>query len=195
MIPAQAVGLKEYFSGTLDCSAWLRKAILGYADEEDPASSLGHSGKLRVQHAPRQRIPAFFQLPEQGSKCPSSVLRQGTGDVFPNAVRWLNLSNSSDVLEHELSALIGESFSLSGDAECLAGASAHDDICFSMESAPIDSRHVAQIGNVRESCSQHGGREGVHLREGKRAKSQWLPCHACRLNPRKDGDVGEGFGT
>lgn len=93
--------------------------------------------------------------------------------------------------EHELPALVFKAASLSGDTECLAGASAHDNICFSMKLTPVGFCHVSQVGNVRKSRFEHGRGEGIHLREGKGLEAQRLPGDACRLNPREDGDVGE----
>jgi hypothetical protein len=54
MIPAQAVGLKQYLGGTF----WVSKA----SDKEDTSASLGHSEELRVQNSPRQTIPEVIHL-------------------------------------------------------------------------------------------------------------------------------------
>lgn len=66
---------------------------------------------LSVQHSPAKAIPEFPQEREQGSKGPSSVLRENSGDVLPHDPRRGNLVDSSDVFEHELSAFIGEPLS------------------------------------------------------------------------------------
>src|SRR5579885_1025915 len=47
-------------------------------------TTLGHSEELSVENAVRQPIPELSQRPEDGSKRPSSVNRQDTGDVFPH---------------------------------------------------------------------------------------------------------------
>jgi hypothetical protein len=54
------------------------------SDNEDAAPSLGYSEKLSVQDSPRDPIPEFDQYAEEGSKRPSVVNRQDTGDVLPH---------------------------------------------------------------------------------------------------------------
>jgi hypothetical protein len=83
-IPAHAFGLKKNRCGTAEVST-------STSDNEDTLPSLGdgtrvavHSGVLSVQDPVGPPIPEVFQPPEEGSKRPSSVLRQDTGDVFPD---------------------------------------------------------------------------------------------------------------
>jgi len=64
-IPAQALALKKYRRGTPPVSKM--------SDNEDAATSLGHSEVLSVQNSVREPIPEFPQRPEDGSKRPSSV--------------------------------------------------------------------------------------------------------------------------
>ena len=56
MIPAQAVGLKEYFCGAL---------VSKTADKEHAAASLGHSEELRVEYAPCQTVPEVIHFGEE----------------------------------------------------------------------------------------------------------------------------------
>jgi hypothetical protein len=54
------------------------------SDNEDATASLGYSEMLSVENSVGDPIPAFDQHPEEGSKRPSVVDRQDTGDVFPH---------------------------------------------------------------------------------------------------------------
>jgi len=83
-MPAHAFGLKKNRCGTREVSSRM-------SDNEDTASSLRHgtsvavhSGVLSVQDPVGPPIPEVFQPPEEGTISPSSVLRQDTGDVFPD---------------------------------------------------------------------------------------------------------------
>jgi hypothetical protein len=86
-IPAHAFGLKKNRCGTREVSS-------STCDNEDTASSLGdgtrvavHSGILSVHDPVGPPIPEVLQPPDEGTKSPSSVLRQDTGDVFPDEPR------------------------------------------------------------------------------------------------------------
>jgi hypothetical protein len=74
-IPRQAVPLKKYRSGNSPVSKM--------SDNEDAAPSLRYSEKLSVKNPVGDPIPELDQQPEEGSKRPSSVNRQDTGDVLP----------------------------------------------------------------------------------------------------------------
>jgi hypothetical protein len=87
-----------------------------------------HSHVLSVQHSVREPIPEFAQRPEEGSKVPSSVRGQNTGDIFPDNPSRSEPSSDCQVGEHEVPARVFESLSQSCDAEGLAGSSAHENI-------------------------------------------------------------------
>ena len=68
-IPWHALGLKEYRRSRSD-----PPPASSTSDKKDTAASLGHSEELSVQNSPRQPIPEFIHLPEEGSKGSSPVL-------------------------------------------------------------------------------------------------------------------------
>src|SRR5262249_7835763 len=75
-MPRQAVALKKYCGGTSPVSK--------ISDNEHTLAALCQSPVLSVQDSVGEPIPEFAQPPEDGSKCPSVVLRQDTGDILPD---------------------------------------------------------------------------------------------------------------
>ena len=75
-IPAHALGLKKYRSGSGSGSG------SKMSDKEDTLTSLGQTEELSIQHSPREAIPEFRKGPE---KAPEGVafIGQNSGDVLP----------------------------------------------------------------------------------------------------------------
>jgi len=127
-IPAHALWLKKNRCGTVEASARMR-------DNEDTLPSLGdgtrvsvHSDILSVQDSVGPPIPAFSQCPEEGSKRPSSVLRQDTGDVFPDHPLRAKCADQLDELQREATARVGKSCPEPCDGEGLAGCASDEDV-------------------------------------------------------------------
>ena len=83
-IPAHAFWLKKNRCGTAEVS-------IRMSDNEDTLPSLGdgtrvavHSSVLSVHDPIGPPIPEVLQPPEEGTKSPSSVLRQYAGDILPH---------------------------------------------------------------------------------------------------------------
>lgn len=86
--------------------------------------------------------PEFGHGLKERLEGPSVFSRQYSGHVLPYDPFRINFCASSEILEHELAARIVQSLPESGDAECLAGASSHNDICCMVVFLPINFRHV-----------------------------------------------------
>jgi hypothetical protein len=54
------------------------------SDKEDATAPLWNSSVLSVKNSVGEPIPDFPQRPEEGSKRPSFINRQDTGDVLPD---------------------------------------------------------------------------------------------------------------
>lgn len=109
-IPAHAFGVKKYRCGTSPVSK--------ISDNEHTSPSLGHcpvvsmcSTELSVKNAVGEPIPALRQPREEGSKIPSSVARQHSGDILPNDPTGLVSANNCKIGEHEVATRIVQSFS------------------------------------------------------------------------------------
>jgi hypothetical protein len=89
---------------------------------------LGNSEVPSVQHSVGEPVPEFDQRPEEGSKRPSSVRRQDTGDILPDNPLGLQSRSQLEIDEGELASGIVESTPESGDAECLAGGSSDQNV-------------------------------------------------------------------
>ena len=98
------------------------------SDNEDPTASLGYSEVLSVQHPVGDAIPAFNQPPEEGTKRPSSSLRQDTGDVLPDEPARSESRCQSDIAEGEPPARVIQALSKSGDGETLARRAADEEV-------------------------------------------------------------------
>jgi hypothetical protein len=100
------------------------------SDNEDPPATLRHrppsarvsmqrtaSNALRVEGPIGPLVPEFSQRPEDGSKIPSSVRRQNTGDVFPQEPLDLEVVREREEREREVSSGVCETFSETGNGE------------------------------------------------------------------------------
>lgn len=137
MIPAQAFALKKYRGGTSPVSS--------VDDKEHTFASLGHTEELSVQHSPCTPPirPEFGHGFKERPESPSAFSRQHSGHVLPDDPFRINLCASSEIFEHELAAWIVQSLPESGDAECLAGASSHNDICRIVVLFPVNFGHIS----------------------------------------------------
>jgi hypothetical protein len=75
-MPEQAFALKKNRGGTSPVSKM--------RDNEHARPSLSQVEVLSVKNPVGEPIPELCQPSEEGSKRPSSVTRQDTGDIFPN---------------------------------------------------------------------------------------------------------------
>lgn len=73
-----------------------------------------------VNDLPLSIIPDFIQRPEDGTKRPSAIVREESGDVLKKQIPWpLFLCNPSD-LKYPLASAVLKSEPLSSNAESLA---------------------------------------------------------------------------
>lgn len=107
MIPAHALGLKEYVSGT---------HVSKMSDNIHTSASLCHSEELRVKYAPRHTIPEVIHLGQELSESLPTFDRERSWDVLPNKPARTNLAYCSNILVHE-SRLTLESFAFPRDGE------------------------------------------------------------------------------
>ena len=105
----QAVALKKYRCGTAPVSKT--------SDNEHTTAALGHSEVLSVQNSVGEPIPEDAQEPEEGTKVPSSIAGQDTGDVLPNQPAGAILCSNGTKGEHEVATRVIQSFSESSDTE------------------------------------------------------------------------------
>jgi hypothetical protein len=151
------------------------------SDKEDATTSLGNSKVLSVQDSVGEPIPEFPKRPEDGAKCPSSVNRQDTGDVFPHDPSRSKKADQSAELQREIAAIIVKSASESGVGEGLAGGSPDEEVEGNRPSWVVgiaeDLREVAMIRHSGVVVLQNFGREFVDLREPRRLPAQRVPCH------------------
>jgi hypothetical protein len=169
------------------------------SDKEHTASSLGngirvavHSGILCVQHSVGEPIPEFAQRPEEGSKSPSSVLRQDAGDVFPDDPPWAKCLRQSDKLQREAASSVGKPASEAGDGKCLAGSSADEDVDGSRSNRVIwfrETSEVSVVDDMRVSLLEDGRRERLNLTERCRLPAQRMPRDGRGLDARAYGQV------
>jgi hypothetical protein len=108
-MPAQARALKKNRSGTSPVSK--------ISDNEDTTTTLGHSKILSVKHSVGEPIPAFDHAPEEGTKVPSSVARQNSGDILPHDPAGAKAISQSHKRKGQVAALVSQSCSQSCDAE------------------------------------------------------------------------------
>jgi hypothetical protein len=103
----QTDGLKKNFGATSPISSTSR-------NEEDTPPPLGNSEVPSVQHSVREPIPEFRQGPEEGSKRPSPIRRQDTGDIFPDNPFRPDTRSQLQIDKGEFPAWVVESSSQSG---------------------------------------------------------------------------------
>jgi hypothetical protein len=102
------------------------------SDNEDATAALGHSEILSVKNSVGEPIPEFPQRPEDDSKSPSSVMRQDTGDVFPDQPPGLLDFSKSEEFEGQVATRIIQSKSLPGLGEGLAGGAPDEEVDWSV---------------------------------------------------------------
>lgn len=109
-----------------DCVLQLKKSPGGTAvsssstsDNEDSTTVVGASEVSSVKRPIGPLIPEFFQPPEEGSKRPSSVRRQDTGDVLPQNNSWARETNQSKEVKSKYPTIVRESASQPLDGEGL----------------------------------------------------------------------------
>jgi hypothetical protein len=143
------------------------------SDKEDTSPSLWNSEVLSVQHSPGAAIPEFDQRPDDGTKVPSAVAGQDTGDVFPYQPRGPESSSQAAILEGQVAAVVIHSASKAGDAEGLTGSSADENI----DTCCViwDPCHVAEVRHVWEAMRKHRGWELLDLGEPLRLPAERLP--------------------
>jgi hypothetical protein len=128
-MPWHARGLRKYLS----CACGSR---IENSDEEDPASPLGYSEELRVQHSPFDcHRPDFGQRVKASPHRIAAVGVEKSDDVFGHSDSWIgsigclsHLADDSDRLKEEAGAFAVESGSFPRDAQVLAWESVSDDI-------------------------------------------------------------------
>lgn len=98
------------------------------SDNEDTLASLGQTEELRIQNSVADiAIPDLNHLFKELSEGIISRT-EDSWRVFPYEVGWPNISNSSDVLEHETRLAI-KALSSSGDAKGLAVVNGNSICC------------------------------------------------------------------
>src|ERR1039457_733411 len=116
------------------------------SDNKDAAPSLGYSEVLSVHDSPRDAIPEFDQHPEEGSKRPSVVNRQDTGDVLPHQPSGPESISKSSKLDGEIATRVIQSRSFTGDGERLARCSSGQ---------KVDCSHILGSNLCEISCIDH----------------------------------------
>jgi hypothetical protein len=144
------------------------------SDNEDTLPSLGHgtrvavhSGVLSVQDPVSPPIPEVFQPPKEGTKSPSSVLRQDAGDVFPDDPLRAKCASQSEELQREATARVGKSCSEPCDGEGLARCPADEEVdgwlSVNRVSWLDELGEVSMILNLRVVVREDCAREWIDL--------------------------------
>jgi hypothetical protein len=118
-MPLAARSDSEYLAGTLCCGS--RISISDGSNDEHPPSSLRHSEVSAVENPPGHAIPEFGQRFSDDSEVPTAVASEETGYVLNEEPLRSNNTSDSGELEEESGSCAGESCSLSGDGDVLAG--------------------------------------------------------------------------
>jgi len=174
-IPMHAFWLKKNRRGTVEASSRM-------CDNEDTLASLGHGARvavhanvLSVKDPVGPPIPEVFQPPEEGSKRPSSVLRQDTGDVLPHDPARRTCADQSEKLQREATARVGQSLSESSDGEGLAGCASDEEVdgwlIVNRVSCVDELGEVTMIRNLRVVVREDCAGERINL-----AEPRWLPA-------------------
>jgi hypothetical protein len=111
-IPRAAFAVKEYLLGTI---------VSTMSNNKHSSASLGNSEVLSLKNPVGESILAFSQRPEDGTKSPSLVRRQYSGDVLPDDPSRALFPCDFAEREREAAPFVAESFPEPGDAEALAG--------------------------------------------------------------------------
>jgi len=178
-MPAQAFALKKYRRGTPPVSKM--------SDNEEATAPLGHSEELSVQHSPGATIPEFPQRPEDGSKIPSAVRRQNTGDVFPDHPARLQSASKAAKLDGQVATRVPQSASLSGDGERLARSPSDQNVDCARGS--INPCEVSTVFDMRIAVRQQRRTKRIDLSKPRRPEAQRLPGDRGRLDAGTDGTV------
>ena len=86
------------------------------------------SDELSVKDSVCPPIPRLPQPTEEGSKVPSAVARQGTGEILPDHPLGPVAVSHGKIDEGQVTARVVQSLSESGDGEGLAGCSSDEKI-------------------------------------------------------------------
>jgi hypothetical protein len=132
------------------------------SDNEDTAASLGYSEVFSVKNPVGDPIPAFDQHLEEGSKRPSSINRQDTGDVLPHQPSGPEPISKPSKLDGEVATRVIQSRSFTGDGERLARCSSGQ---------KVDCSHILG-SNLREISEVHNsaiGGQSNNVANGRRA--------------------------
>jgi hypothetical protein len=198
-MPRQAFWLKKYRGGTAPVSKM--------SDKEDTTAALGYSAVLSVQHAPADRIvfghpehhsgilPAFGRdryvhsgkRGEEALEVGPSGAGKYAGHILPEKPLWMAAVSEADELQGKVASGVGNTGTLAGDRERLAGCSADEYIEGSIFFS-LNGGEVAGVGDGRVTVREHGRGEGVDLREGHRDEAQRVPGDRGGLNAGGDGE-------
>src|SRR5690606_7781823 len=112
-------------------------------------------------------IPEFRQPPEEGSKIPSFVRRQDTGDVLPDHPLGPCSASNLKKDQRQVATRVSHSSSETCDRERLARCSSDQKLdCSLIELIPlVKFRHIPKIRNVGIVMREHRRRKRRDLRE------------------------------
>src|SRR5579875_1286551 len=135
------------------------------SDNEDTTAALGYSEKLSIQDSPCEAIPELDQHPNEGSKRPSVVDRQDTGDVLPHQPSGPEAISKSSKLDGEVATWIIQSRSFTGDGESLARCSSGQKVdcshlvsSYAREISCVHNRAIGgQSNDVANGCRAEFG--------------------------------------
>nr|UKA77968.1 hypothetical protein [Serratia marcescens] len=204
-IPEQACALKKYFGGieTISTTCHKKHALAALGDTEilsvehapgDAAAGSRHTTSVRPFFPWWLERTAFSgQCPQEMSECIAAVV-EDAGDVFPDercrraAVLVAGLVDGICKLhigKGQGAARVIQSLAGAGNAERLAWRAADQDVGrWHGAGAHLagDRGHVAQVGHVGVTVSEHGARERLDLGEPRGFKAEGLPGEARGLD-------------
>lgn len=178
-IPEAASAVKKYVLGTIV------SRTTEMSNNENSSTSLGNSKVLSVQHSVGETIPAFRQLPEEGTKVPSASRRQDTSDVFPDDPRGLFFLRDFAEREREFPSRVVESEPLSSETEALAGRATDEDVDFFLLEGFVfmDFLDVSEIWHIRVMMREHCVGERLDFGEPRGLPAKRFPRHGRGLYP------------
>lgn len=179
-MPRQAVALKKNRGGTSPVSK--------ISDNEHATAALWNSEVLSVENAVGEPIPEFCHPSEDGSKVPSSVRRQDTGDVLPYQPSGPCAISKAEIFEGQVATVVSQSASKASDAEGLAGGASDKKVNWSIFGS-LDLGEVADERGVGVVVGQHGAGRGFDLGITKRLPAKRLPCRGRRADAAAHIDV------
>jgi hypothetical protein len=147
---------------------------------------MGGSDMMRSQHSPARIIPQVGKITEDHGKTSGNKQRA----VFHKHETRSNLTNNSCHVRPQTGLRSGDSSSLSGCADVLAGESAADDINSTMPGFTIKGAHVipdweSVKASVRLSCKQDVSGIGIKLNSTDGAPSKQSPSQDAASCPCK----------